>query len=102
MKTKRKEKEKKKEEKKRKEAKRIKFFPDSNSNSSARLAKALPLGHVECTGRSVEILLLKPSSLMKHEFKKIFFRRMTAVWTVKTQRKSISSHLRVKNGSPTV
>ena len=50
----------------------------------------------------VEILLLKPSSLMKHEFKKIFFRRMTSVWTVKTQRKSILSHLRVKNGSQTV
>ena len=62
----------KKEEKKRKEAKTIRFFPDSNSSSSAHLAKALPLGHVEHTGRSVEILLLKPSSLMKHEFKDIF------------------------------
>ena len=30
---------------------------------------------------------------------KIFFRRMTAVFTVKTQRKRISSHL--KNGTPT-
>ena len=30
---------------------------------------------------------------------KIVFRRMTAVWTVKTQSKRISSHL--KNGSPT-
>ena len=30
---------------------------------------------------------------------KIFFRRMTAVWTVKTQRKCISSHLHVENGS---
>ena len=30
---------------------------------------------------------------------KIFFRRMTAVWTVKTQRKRMSSHL--KHGSPT-
>ena len=29
---------------------------------------------------------------------KVFFRRMTAVWIVKTQRKRISSHL--KNGSP--
>ena len=26
----------------------------------------------------------------------MFFRRMTAVWTVKTQRKCISSHLRVE------
>ena len=33
---------------------------------------------------------------------KIFFRRMTAVWTVNTQRKRISSHLHVENGSPTV
>ena len=30
---------------------------------------------------------------------KVFFRRMTAVWTVKSQRKRISLHL--KNGSPT-
>ena len=30
---------------------------------------------------------------------KIFFRRLTAVWTVKTQRQRISWHL--KNGSPT-
>ena len=35
-------------------------------------AKALPLGHVEHTLRSVEILLLKPSSLIKREFKDIF------------------------------
>ena len=33
---------------------------------------------------------------------KIFFRRMTAAWTVKTQRKCISSHLHVENGGPTV
>ena len=57
--------EKKKKKRRRKEAKRIRFLPDSNSSSSAHLAKALPLGHVE-------ILLLKPSSLMKHEFKDIF------------------------------
>ena len=63
-------------------------------------AKALPLGHVEHTLRIVEILLLKPSTLIKREFKDIF-RRMTAVSTVKTQRRCISSHLHVKNGSPT-
>lgn len=31
---------------------------------------------------------------------KIFFRRMTAAWTVKTQRRCISSHLHVENGRP--
>ena len=35
-------------------------------------AKALPLGHVEHTLRIVEILLLKPSTLIKREFKDIF------------------------------
>ena len=66
MKTKRKEKGKKKI---RKEAR---FYPDSNSSSSGYRANALPLGYVEHTGASVEILLLKPSSLIKHEFKDIF------------------------------
>ena len=68
MKTKRKEKEK-KEEIKRKEAR---FCPDSNSCPSAHRANALPLGHVEHARRDGEILLLKPSSLTKHEFKDIF------------------------------
>ena len=70
MKTKRKEKEKKK--KKRKEAKRKRLFPESNAGLSTRRAKALPLGHVEHSKRLVEILLLKPSSLIKREFKGIF------------------------------
>ena len=35
-------------------------------------AEALPLVHVEHTSWFVEILLLKPSSLIKREFKDIF------------------------------
>ena len=99
MKTKRKKKKKKK--KKRKEAKRKRFSPESISGPSTHRGKALPLGHVEYTRKVVEILLLKPWSLIKGEFKDIF-RRMTAVSTVKPQRRCISSHLHVKNGSPTV
>ena len=64
MKTKRKKK-KKKEEKKRKEAKRKRLYPESNSGFSKHRAKPLPIGHVEHTKRPVEILLLKPSSLIK-------------------------------------
>ena len=71
MKTKRKEKER-KEEKKRKEAKRKRLSPESNSGSSTHRANALLLGHVEHAGRIVEILLLKPSSLIKREFKDTF------------------------------
>ena len=71
MKTKRKEKAK-KEEKKRKEAKRKRYHPDLTSGPTMYRAIALPLGHVEHTHRVVEFLLLKPSSLIKHEFKDIF------------------------------
>ena len=71
MKSKRKEKEK-KEEKKRSEAKRKRYCPDSNSGPSVYRATALPQGHVEQTCRNVEFLLLKPLSLIKHEFKNIF------------------------------
>ena len=66
MKTKRKEKEKKK---KRKESR---FCPEWISGPSAHRVKALPPGHVEHTGKGSEILLLKPLSLIKHEFKDIF------------------------------
>ena len=69
MKTKRK---KKKKKKKRKEAKRKRFCPESISRPSTHRAKALPLGHVEHTGKFVKILLLKPLSLIKREFKDIF------------------------------
>ena len=69
MKTKGKKK-KKKEEKK--EAKRKRFCLESISRPSTHRAKALPLGYVEQTGKFIEILLLKPSSLIKHEFKDIF------------------------------
>ena len=71
MKTKRKEKVK-KEEKKRKEAKRKRLCLASNSGLVIYRAKALPLGHVEHTDLYVSILLLKPSSLIKREFKDIF------------------------------
>ena len=61
-----------KEEKKRKEAKRKRYCPDSKSGPSVHRAKALPLDHVEHTRRLMELLLLKPSSLIKQEFKDIF------------------------------
>ena len=63
---------KKKKKKKRKEAKRKRFCPESISRPSTHRAKALPLGHVEHTGKFVKILLLKPLSLIKREFKDIF------------------------------
>ena len=47
-------------------------MPAIELRTSDTQAKALPLGHVEHTLRSVEILLLKPSSLIKREFKDIF------------------------------
>ena len=68
MKTKRK----KKKKKERKEAKRKRFCAESISRPSTHWTKALPLGQVEHTGKFIEILLLKPSSLIKHEFKDIF------------------------------
>ena len=71
MKTKRKEKVK-KEEKKRKEAKRKRLCLESNPGPSLYRAEALPLSHVEHRSKPVEILLLKPSSLIKREFKDIF------------------------------
>ena len=71
MKTKRKEKVK-KEEKKRKEAKRKRLCPESNPGPSMYRAEALPLGHVGHTAWFVAMLLLKPSSLIKREFKDIF------------------------------
>ena len=67
MKTKRK-----KKEKKKMKRKEVRFRLDSNSDPSTPRMQALPLSHVEHTGRSVEILLLKPSILIKHEFKDIF------------------------------
>ena len=65
MKIKRKKK-KKKEEKKRSEEK------NRTQDLRCNRAKAIPLGHVEHTGRFVVISLLKPSSLIKREFKDIF------------------------------
>ena len=62
----------KKEEKKRKEAKRKRLCLESNPGPSLYRAEALPLSHVEHRSFLVEILLLKPSSLIKREFKDIF------------------------------
>ena len=61
---------KRRKEKKRSEEK--KYCPDSNSDPSVHRAKALPLDNVEHTRRVLAFLLLKPSSLIKHEFKDIF------------------------------
>ena len=61
---------------------------------------SLPLGHVEHTKRDVENILLNPfpyNFRQRYLYKvdravlnmnsKIFFRRITGVWTVKSQRK---------------
>ena len=75
MKTKGKEEEK-KGEKKGKEAKRKRLCPESNSGPPTHQTKALPLGHPRGThtmvGRNFIFLLLKPSSLVKREFKRYF------------------------------
>ena len=71
MKTKGKEAEKKRrKEEKRSEEKKV--MSGIELRTSDTQAKALPLGHVEHTFRIVEILLLKPSTLIKREFKDIF------------------------------
>ena len=54
----------KKEEKKRKEARRKKLYLESNKGPSMYRPEALPLGYVEHTTWFVEILLLKPLSLI--------------------------------------
>ena len=60
---------KRRKEKKRKKAKRKRYRPGANSGPSVYRGTALPLGHVEHTREGVEFLLLKPLSLIKHEFK---------------------------------
>ena len=71
MKTKGKEAEKKRrKEEKRSEEKKV--MSGIELRTSDTQAKALPLGHVEHTLRIVEISLLKPSTLIKREFKDIF------------------------------
>ena len=60
--------EKKKDEKKKKEARRKRLCLELNTGPSTIRARAFPLGHVEFAA----ILLLKPSSLVKREFKDIF------------------------------
>ena len=61
---------KRRKEKKRKEEK--KYCPDSNSDPSVHRAQALLLDNVEYARKIMEFLLLKPPSLIKHEFKDIF------------------------------
>ena len=71
---------KRKRKKRRKEKKRSeekKYRSDSISGPSVHRAKALPLDNVEHTRRILEFLLLKPSSLIKHEFKGIFQKNKT-------------------------
>ena len=97
MKTKEKEK---KDEKKRKEAKRKRLCAESNSGTPTLRAKGLPLGHVGHRRRYFKILSLKPSSLIKREFKDIFQKNQKNDCS-ETQRRCISSHLHVNNGSPT-
>ena len=55
----------KRKEKVKREAKGRRLCLESNPGPSIYRAEALPLGHVEHTRRIVEILLLKPSSLIK-------------------------------------
>ena len=99
MKTTRKEKVK-KEEKKRREEKKVQsgiepgIFVVPSQSFTAR-----PRGIHTLKGRN---FITKNLRILLNVNSKIFFRRMTAVWTVKTQRKCISSHLHVENGSSTV
>ena len=62
----------KEKKRRRKEAKRKRFCSVPISKPSTHRAKTSPLGHVERTRKFVEILLLKPSSLIKREFKDMF------------------------------
>ena len=62
----------KEKKKKRTEAKRKRLCAESNLGPSTPQTKGLPLGHVEHTGKGSEVLLLKPSSLVKREFEDIF------------------------------
>ena len=66
---------KRKRKKRRKEKKRSeekKYNPDSDSGPSVHQAKALPLDNMKHAHKVREFLILKPSSLIKHEFKDIF------------------------------
>ena len=68
---KRKRRKKRRKEKKRSEEKKVAQIR-TQALRCIRQATALPLGHVKHTRKSVEFLLLKSSSLIKHEFKDIF------------------------------
>ena len=72
MKTKGEEKKKTKKKKKKKKARRKRLCLESNTGPPTIRARAFPLGHVESAPELAAILLLKPSSLIKREFKDIF------------------------------
>ena len=58
--------------KEKKRSKEKKALPRFELGPFSTLGDSLPLGHLEHTHSFVEFLLLKPSSLIKHEFKDIF------------------------------
>ena len=100
MKTKRKEKEK---NKRRKEKKRRE--KNSAQNRTQDLKRTGPKLYHYATWNTQKALLkfyYQNLPALLNVNSKIFFRRVTAVSTVKTQRKCISSHLHVKNGRPTI
>ena len=64
--------EEKKKTKKKKEAKRKRLCLELNTGPPTIRARTLALGHVESAPEFAAILLLKPSGLIKREFKDIF------------------------------
>ena len=97
MKTKRKEKEEKKEETKIKEARRMYFCPESNSGPLKHRINALTTRPRETQREHV----WKSSSVINHEFKNIFQKNDCSLDS-ENPNNCISSHLHVKNRSPTV
>ena len=93
MKTKGKEKEKKDEKKRSEDKKAISGIELWTSDTPSQSFTTRPRGPHTTLYRNFIIKTFEKS--------KIFFRRVTAVSTVKTQRRCISSHLHVSNGSPT-
>ena len=104
---------KRKEKEKRSEKKKGSAQNQTWDLRSTRRPASLPLGHMEHSEKNCRKYIIEtvsPSTsasatvytvdrAVLNMNSKVFFRRMTAVWTVKTQRKRISSPL--NNGSPT-
>ena len=61
-----------KKRRKKKEARRKRLCLELNMGPATIRARTFPLGHVESAPAFAAILLLKPSSLIKREFKDIF------------------------------